>query len=64
MKASSRKLGGVSPEPARKPAVAPTAPVHGDFVWNNGPIITCPLVYASFWGSHWSDATHQAQAAA
>jgi peptidoglycan hydrolase-like protein with peptidoglycan-binding domain len=62
MKASSRKLGGVSPEPARKPAVAPTAPVHGDFVWNNGPIITCPLVYASFWGSHWSDATHQAQA--
>jgi hypothetical protein len=27
--------------------------------WAGGPIIRCPLVYNSFWGSAWGDASHQ-----
>ena len=54
-----RKVGGVS---AKKPPVSgPLAAAHADFVFNGGPVIDYPLIYASFWGSHWSDATHQAQ---
>lgn len=59
----SRKVGGVSSVMAPKAGPGPTAPAHGDFIWNGGPVITCPLIYASFWGSHWSDAAHQAQSA-
>jgi hypothetical protein len=60
---SQRKVGGVDLQMAPHPAVLPTSPVHGDFVWNGGPVITCPLIYATFWGTHWADAAHQAQAA-
>ena len=41
------------------PAMGPVAPLHGDFVYNGGPVITCPLIYTSFWGSLWlSDPAH------
>jgi hypothetical protein len=30
--------------------------------WVGGPVVRCPLVYNSFWGPSWSDATHQALA--
>ncbi len=23
-------------------------------MWNGGPVITCPMIYATFWGSHWT----------
>jgi hypothetical protein len=63
MPQSTRKVGGVSPSRRAGPAAAATGPQHGDFVYNGGPVITCPLIFATFWGSHWSDAAHQAQSA-
>jgi hypothetical protein len=62
MAKTTKKIGGVSKEMAPHEAALPTSPAHGDFVWNGGPVITCPCIYATFWGSHWSDAAHQAQA--
>jgi len=45
-------------------AASPISPVHGDFVYNGGTVITCPLIYASFWGNRWlGDAAHLSQAA-
>ena len=54
-----RKVGGVSakmrPHGAeRASGPGPASLAHGDFVWNGGPVITCPLIYATFWGSHWT----------
>jgi hypothetical protein len=60
---SNRKLGGVSRLKAAGPTASPTAPAHADFVYNGGPVIVCPLIFATFWGSHWSDAAHQTQSA-
>ena len=60
---STRKVGGVSANKPAPVALSPASPAHGDFVWNGGPVITYPQIYATFWGVHWSDATHQAQAA-
>lgn len=55
---SGRKIGGVSKqaahETAPKPSAGPAAPAHSDFVWNGGPVITCPLLYTTFWGSSWT----------
>ena len=57
---SGRKIGGVSKkaahELAAKPAggPAPAAPAHADFVWNGGPVITCPMIYTTFWGASWT----------
>lgn len=62
MAKARRKVGGVDAQKAGPHGgPAPAAPAHADFIWNGGPVITCPLIYASFWGSHWADATHQAQ---
>jgi hypothetical protein len=61
MPESKRKIGGVSREMAPLGGPGPAAPAHGDFTYNGGPVITCPLIYATFWGSRWADATHQAQ---
>ena len=56
----SLKVGGVSKDkPAR--ISGPGAPAHGDLGYNGGPTISCPRIYAAFWGPHWQDATHQAQ---
>lgn len=51
------------------PAVRPVraAPAAGQqafpgFIYNGGPVITSPLMYTSFWGALWSDASHQADA--
>ncbi len=67
-----RRVGGVS---ARRGGVeevpmvdvrAPAGPVslaHSDFIYNGGPVITCPLIYASFWGNRWlSDSAHLLEA--
>jgi Domain of unknown function (DUF5050) len=35
----------------------------GDVEYNGGPTISCPRIHAAFWGTLWSDPTHQAQAA-
>jgi hypothetical protein len=68
-KQSGRKVGGVSAkgqaehlpwleEQPGGPRMGPIAPIHGDFIYNGGPVITCPLIYTSFWGSLWlSDPT-------
>jgi hypothetical protein len=46
------------------PAAGPAASAHGDFVYNGGTVITCPLIWTSFWGSLWlSDPTHKQTAA-
>ena len=58
---SGRKIGGVSPKrghegyavPAGGPI--PASPAHGDFIWNGGPVLTCPLMYATFWGASWTN---------
>ena len=67
---SGRNVGGVSAKGQAErlpwlegqpetPAMGPTAPLHGDFIYNGGPVITCPLIYTSFWGSLWlSDPAH------
>lgn len=55
---SGRRIGGVSPKPAHEGAAAgravPAAPAHGDFVWNGGPVLSCPMMYATFWGQSWT----------
>lgn len=63
MAKSPRKIGGVSAVQAPTGGPGPVSAAHADFIWNGGPVITCPVIYATFWGSHWADATHQAQAA-
>jgi len=63
---SKRKIGGVGSAKAPGVPAAPAAPAalaHGDFVYNGGPVIANPIFYPTFWGSSWSDAAHQAQAA-
>ena len=56
---TGRKIGGVGAKGA-VPITGPTSgPAHPDFVYNGGTVITCPLIYASFWGSLWlSDPAH------
>ncbi|HYL26711.1 MAG TPA: hypothetical protein VEW74_02690 [Candidatus Nitrosotalea sp.] len=62
--AQKRKLGGVAGKrPTRVVAAGPAAPAFPDFVYNGGPVIAKPQIYPVFWGSHWSDAPHQQQAA-
>jgi hypothetical protein len=69
-----RAHGGVSPQP-NAPAIegvktlveprgqAPAAVAFPGFVYQGGPVIGCPQVYASFWGSLWtSDAAHVTEA--
>lgn len=72
---SERKVGGVSSKlpwieeegrgrateiPVVETSMGPiSGPAHPDFVYNGGPVITCPFIYASFWGSLWlSDPAH------
>jgi hypothetical protein len=62
---TGRKVGGVGAEVPRYPLEAQRAPAgpaalaHPDFVYNGGPVITCPFIYTSFWGSLWtSDPAH------
>ena len=60
-----RKVGGVQ-APSRphhggggRGPTGPAALAHPDFVYNGGPVITCPLIYVSFWGSMWlTDPAH------
>ena len=56
---SGRTVGGVSPKPGHErllaPAAGPAAPAHGDFIWNGGPVLTCPFMYATFWGPSWTN---------
>jgi len=58
---SGRKIGGVARKPAHDgyPKAAggpgPAAPAHADFIWNGGPVVTCPLMYATFWGPSWTN---------
>src|SRR5271165_5482054 len=61
MPASKRKVGGVSREMAPHGAPGLAAPAYGDLRYRVGPIISCPVIYATFWGSRW--ATQKAQAA-
>lgn len=62
--------GGVSAVP-HKPAIigvkdlapvvtgAPTAGAFPGFVYNGGPVVSCPLAYTTFWGDSWlSDPAH------
>lgn len=49
---SGRKIGGVSPK--RAPQLPGTGPAHADFIWNGGPVLTCPMMYATFWGPSWT----------
>lgn len=54
------KVGGVSKDmPAR--ISGPGGPAHGDLGYNGGPTISCPRIYATFWGPLWQDEAHQAQ---
>ncbi len=70
-----KSRGGVSPRP-NHPAVRdlqevipPTGPINKaaafpGFVNHGGPVVSTPLVYASFWGSLWTaDAAHLTRAA-
>lgn len=58
---SGRRIGGVSRKMGHETYAAPAAgsspaaPAHGDFIWNGGPVITCPLIYATFWGASWTN---------
>lgn len=67
LKKTERVVGGVSafqaPDVHVRTPGAPVSAAHADFVYNGGPVVTCPMIYVTFWGSHWSDAAHQAQAA-
>ena len=62
---TGRKVGGVSNIPARpkeeRPAPSdgalPTAG-NNDFVYNGGPLIVCPQIFVTYWGSSWNDAAH------
>jgi hypothetical protein len=63
-------LGGVSPKmhgpsvrgietPVAPHGIAPAAGAFPDFIYNGGPVVTCPFIYTSFWGSLWlSDPGH------
>jgi hypothetical protein len=57
---SGRRIGGVSSKMAHETYAAqaagptPASPAHSDFIWNGGPVITCPLIYATFWGPSWT----------
>src|SRR5579864_652258 len=64
-------FGGVSPKqhgPAIKGQQVVSVPKSGSgtppgafpgFVYNGGPVITCPWVYTTFWGQNWlSDPAH------
>jgi hypothetical protein len=68
-RASTRRVGGVGVEVPRFDvdlsgvAAGPAAAAHGDFVYNGGPVVAYPIIYPTFWGSKWSDAAHQPQAA-
>jgi len=64
-----RKIGGVSAfrgalaRERAEAAAAPLAPAFPGFTYNGGPVISCPLVYTSFWGSLWlSDPAHLQEA--
>jgi hypothetical protein len=57
---------GHSGEAVELSAKAPTgaAPVHPTFSYHGGPVVNCPLVNVSFWGSAWlTDPAHLARAA-
>lgn len=58
----TRRVGGVGARPRpliQRGEAGPLAPAIPDFVYNGGPVITCPFIYASFWGSLWlSDPAH------
>ena len=56
-----RSVGGVSAKMAHQAAAGLASPpvpaslAHNDFIWNGGPVLTCPLIYATFWGSSWTN---------
>lgn len=58
---SGRRIGGVSRLSAHEVKGAPVAgpvpaaPAHADFIYNGGPVLTCPMLYASFWGPSWTN---------
>ena len=70
MSTTDVRFGGVSPRTAHKVAAAKVVPASGaagvlpppvavpNFTYNGGPVIKNPHVFASFWGSLWSDQTH------
>lgn len=50
-------------EPRGTRGVAPAAAVPG-FTYHGGPVINCPQMYSTFWGSEWlSDPAHLSRAA-
>jgi|GEM_PF-618374 len=70
-KVSTRTVGGVGVDVPKfdltvvKPGggAGPAAAVHGDYIYNGGPLVAYPIIYPTFWGANWSNATHQPQAA-
>ncbi len=58
---------GHSGEPQQGAPMSPpggASPVHPNFSYHGGPVVSCPLVNVSFWGSAWlTDPTHLARAA-
>ena len=74
-KETRKGRGGVSPRvgvPATRDlhtVTPPTAPPNKaaafpGFVYNGGPVVKFPMIYATFWGSTWlSDAAHLTRAA-
>jgi hypothetical protein len=57
---SGRKIGGVARKAGHETYATvagpgPAAPAHGDFIWNGGPVLTCPFMYATFWGPSWTN---------
>jgi hypothetical protein len=59
---SGAKSEGVGIEVA-PPSSGPAAPAHADFAYHGGPVISCPFMYTSFWGSLWqSDPAHLQEA--
>lgn len=42
--------------------VVPASGAFPGFVYNGGPVVTCPFVYTSFWGSMWKDLPHLEEA--
>jgi hypothetical protein len=57
---ATRGLKIVSEPSGRVPAAA----AFPNFSYHGGPVITCPQIYSTFWGTDWlSDPTHLARAA-
>lgn len=56
-------LHGAQPGAAVVGGISPAAATFPGFVYNGGPVVRCPQIYTSFWGSLWrTDPSHMERA--